>query len=134
MGISFQDQKEKSLIEEKTIVAGYSGVVSIPHDIQIDAAWYVDMFDKTNRCILWPGSRLINNPLKWWDDVWVHLSMQKVSKRHYRILTQSIDRALAELCAECPEIPIICTKNQMHSMTRTEIINFFLNDMKGRRG
>ena len=109
------------MTEEKTIVAGYSGVVSIPNDIQIDA-------------ILWPGSRLINNPLTWWDNVWVSLSMKRVSKRHYRLLTQNIDRALAELCTECPEIPIICNKNQMHRMMRTEIIDFFLNDMKGRRG
>lgn len=121
-------------MEERTIVAGYSGVVSIPHDIQIDAVWYVDMFGKAHHCILWPGSRLINNPLTWWDNVWVSLSMKGVSKRHYRLLTQNLDRALAELCAECPEIPIICNKNQMHRMMRTEIIDFFLNDMKGRRG
>ena len=119
-------------MEERTIVAGYSGVVSIPHDIQIDAAWYVEIF--YDHSILWPGSRFVSNPLSWIDNIWVHMSMERVSKRNYGMLAQSIDRALAELCAECPEIPIICTKNRIHHMTRTEIIYFFLNNMKGRRG
>ena len=122
------------MTEEKIVVQGFSGIISIPHDLQVDAAWFVDMYGPFHCCVMWPGSRLINNPLKWADDTWVRLSMQRVSKRDYWLLTENIDRALAELCAKSPEIPIICSKGQGCRMTRSGIVNFFIENMKGRRG